>query len=64
MKVVAVGDAGVGKTCFLRSWISKSFPTDSLRPTVFEDFTNEALVDGTHLNVNVWDTGEITSYRM
>ena len=63
VKVVIVGDGLVGKTCFLRTWVSKSFPTGFVPQTIFDNYSNDITVNGTNLEVALWDTGEYICTR-
>ena len=40
IKLVAVGDGAVGKTCLLNSFVNDSFP-EQYEPTIFENFAFE-----------------------
>jgi small GTP-binding protein len=53
IKLVVVGDGGVGKTCILLSKFKDEFPTESV-PTVFENYIADIKLDGKNIKANVW----------
>ncbi len=56
IKLVTVGDGGVGKTCLITTYAYERFPTDYV-PTVFESWvSNIKLVNGQQCQFSPWDT--------
>ena len=55
LKLVVVGDGGVGKTSLLLSFTTDTFPADYV-PTVFENYTADIAVADTVRRVTLFDT--------
>ena len=57
LKIIIIGDSGVGKTSLLESFNYKKI-SKSQKPTIGAEFTKKkiALEDGTEVNLQLWDT--------
>jgi len=56
VKVVAIGDSGVGKTSLIQMFEHSRF-TDNFKPTIGADFSNkEITIDGRIVMLQIWDT--------
>jgi len=62
LQVVVVGDSGVGKTCLCSRLIGKGF-TSSSAPTIGAVFQRTSVqINGTTVDLDVWDTGMLKCY--
>ena len=55
LKLVVVGDGGVGKSVMLMTFYYNSYPTEYI-PVVFSNYAPSLLVDGRRTDVAYWDT--------
>ena len=55
VKIVAVGDGGVGKRSLLLVLNNKPFP-ERYRPAIFENYTQNVSIDNVPYKFHIWDT--------
>lgn len=56
LKIMLLGDAGVGKTSILNQFVNHQF-TDQYKATIGPDFSSKKLdIDGRFITLQIWDT--------
>ncbi|CUI14775.1 rab7 GTP-binding protein, putative [Bodo saltans] len=56
LKIILLGDSGVGKTSLMRQFVSGKFES-RYKATIGADFfTHEEIIDGRPVNLQIWDT--------
>jgi len=63
VKLVAIGDSGVGKTSLIQQFENNKF-TDVFKPTIGADFSNrEVNIDNRIITLQIWDTAGQERYQ-
>jgi Ras-related protein Rab-7A len=64
VKIVAIGDSGVGKTSLIQMFEHSRF-TENFKPTIGADFSNKEIkmADGKIVTLQIWDTAGQERYQ-
>ncbi|GAB5356816.1 hypothetical protein AAMO2058_000321200 [Amorphochlora amoebiformis] len=63
LKIIMVGDSGVGKSCLLKSFMGKEF-TEGYVSTIGVDFEmKQTTIQGKKVNLQIWDTAGQERFR-
>jgi small GTP-binding protein len=54
VKLMVLGDGGIGKSCLLTTYTSNQFP-DEFIPTIFDKNSLNVMVDGRAINIGLWE---------
>eukprot|EP01130_Rhizamoeba_saxonica_P010906 TRINITY_DN44_c0_g1_i2.p1 TRINITY_DN44_c0_g1~~TRINITY_DN44_c0_g1_i2.p1 ORF type:complete len:118 (-),score=19.28 TRINITY_DN44_c0_g1_i2:388-741(-) len=63
LKIVAVGDGGIGKTSLLMTFLNNEFPENYV-PTIFDNYSTNIEVGEKVVVVSLWDTAGQEDYGM
>ena len=62
LKIVVIGDEGVGKTSLILRYVKNRF-TEDYKPTLGADFAiKEFKLNGTNIKIYLWDIGGTKRY--
>lgn len=63
LKVLLLGEAGVGKTSLMNQFVNREFGA-IYKPTIGSDFTNKQVeIDGQFITLQIWDTAGQERYQ-
>ena len=62
VKLVIIGDGGVGKTAILTRFVENRFDTN-YQPTIFENYTKELEFHNKKVQLSLWDTAGQEGYE-
>ena len=63
VKIVAIGDSGVGKTSLIQMFEHSRF-TENFKPTIGADFSNKEIsIEGKVVTLQIWDTAGQERYQ-
>lgn len=63
MKLILVGDPGVGKTSLIRRYLNNRFCADAKATVGIGLYVHYLKVDGVHLKLQIWDTAGQERFR-
>ena len=61
IKMVVIGDGGVGKTSLIKCYINDTFPEEHV-PTVLDCYRTEVSIDNKALTIHIWDSAGQDDY--
>lgn len=61
IKIIVLGDGGVGKTSLLQTYSSNVFPTEYI-PTLFDDYSMNIMFENIPINLKLFDTAGQDDY--
>lgn len=63
LKVVLLGDGGVGKSCLMNRFVNNQFDADSFHTIGVEFLNKDIVVDGEVYTLQIWDTAGQERFR-
>jgi small GTP-binding protein len=63
MKLVALGNSGVGKTCLINRWVTGFFDSKAWLTVGANHIQKEVVIDGQRITLSLWDTAGGDQYQ-